>query len=117
MQIVNCVFYGNGDTTTREWCDTNPKCFINCAFGEGLAPAMGTACIDTVTEDAAFKDYASGDYRPASDSVLKGAGTKKDDYLGYGATSETDLIGTLWGKTLDIGCYAAKAAGLMLILR
>ena len=116
MQVVNCVIYGNGDTTTREWCDTNPKCFINCAVASGAAITGGTGNIDTVTEDA-FKAYDNGDYRPASDSILKGAGVTKSEYKGYGAISETDLIGTLWGKTLDIGCYAAKAAGLMLILR
>ena len=35
------------------------------------------------------------------------AGTSWDDYLGYGAHSETDFAGNVRckGSTLDIGCF------------
>ena len=93
----------------------------DCAIGPRCARAPeGTASTVLNLTDAAFKDYANCDFRPAKDGVLVNAGTKLDAYNGYGATSETDLAGAarLSGKFLDIGCYeTATSAGLQIYVR
>ncbi len=69
--------------------------------------------------DAAFKNCAKGNYHLARGGVLVNAGTTWDGYVAAGGDSETDLDRNprKTGKYLDIGCYAAKAAGLLLFLR
>ena len=67
--------------------------------------------------DAAFKNYANGDYRSKSDGALFNAGSN-ELYSAY-ATSATDLYGVqrIQSKIIDIGCYeASSSAGLQIIV-
>ena len=106
VRVVGCVLYGNGGTAAREWGSANGACYVNCATASGAAITGGTGNIATVT-DAAFADYANGDYRPAAGGVLVNAATTWSDYLSYGAVSTLDLAGAarLNDGGLDIGCY------------
>ncbi len=115
VRIVNCVIYGNGGTAAREWGNVNGACYVNCATASGAAITGGTGNIATVT-DAAFADYANGDYCPARRGVLANVGMSWDDYLAYGAASTLDLAGAarFYGGVLDIGCYESDAAGFTL---
>ena len=118
-RVVNCVIYDNGGTAAKEWNSANAACFTNCAFSADAAYS-GTASTVLNITDADFKDYANGDYTPAKDGALVNAGTKWDEYLSFGATSETDLAGAarLSGKFLDIGCYEiASSVGLSIFVR
>ena len=118
--VVNCAIYDNGGTSAFEWGNNNAARFVNCAVASSAADGFtGDGCIATLT-DAAFTDYANADYHPVKDGVLVNAGTRWDAYLGYSATSETDLAGAarLSGKFLDIGCYeTATSAGLQIYVR
>ncbi len=115
VRIVNCVIYGNGGTAAREWGNVNGACYVNCATASGAAITGGTGNIATVT-DAAFADYANGDYSPAKRGVLANVGASWADYLAYGAASTLDLAGAArsYGGCLDIGCYESDAAGFTL---
>ena len=115
VRIVNCVIYGNGGTAAREWGGANGACYVNCATASGAAITGGTGNIATVT-DAAFADYAGGNYCPARRGVLANVGASWADYLAYGAASTLDLAGAarFYGGVLDIGCYESDAAGFTL---
>ena len=115
VRVVNCVIYGNGGTAAREWGGANGACYVNCATASGAAITGGTGNIATLT-DAAFADYAGGDYRPAKRGVLANVGASWADYLAYGAASTLDLAGAarFYGGCLDIGCYESDAAGFIL---
>ncbi len=115
VRIVNCVIYGNGGTAAREWGGANGACYVNCATASGAAITGGTGNIATVT-DAAFADYANGDYCPAKRGVLANVGMSWADYLAYGAVSTLDLAGAarFYGGCLDIGCYESDTAGFTL---
>ena len=112
VRVVNCAIYGNGGTAAREWGSANGACYVNCATASGAAITGGTGNIATVT-DAAFADYANGDYSPAKRGVLANVGTSWSDYLAYGAASTLDLAGAarFYGGGLDIGCYESDSAG------
>lgn len=115
VRVVNCVVYGNGGTAAREWGSANGACYVNCATASGAAITGGTGNIATVT-DAAFADYANGDYCLAKKGVLVNVGTSWANYLTYGAASTLDLAGAarFYGGGLDIGCYESDAAGFTL---
>ena len=112
VRIVNCVIYGNGGTAAREWGGANGACYVNCATASGAAITGGTGNIATVT-DAAFADYAGGNYCPARRGVLANVGASWADYLAYGAASTLDLAGAarFYGGGLDIGCYESDSSG------
>jgi len=116
-RAVNCVIYGNGGTPTTEWKSANASRYYNCAFSAAAGFSGGTSCIMNLT-DAAFKDFANGDYRPKSDGALFNAGSN-ELYSAY-ATSAIDLYGVqrIQSKIIDIGCYeASSSAGLQIIVR
>jgi len=115
VRVVNCAIYGNGGTAAKEWGGANGACYVNCATASGAAITGGTGNIATVT-DAAFADYAGGDYCPAKRGVLVNVGASWADYLAYGAASTLDLAGAarFYGGVLDIGCYESDAAGFTL---
>ena len=116
-RAVNCVIYGNGGTPTTEWKSANAGRYYNCAFSAAAGFSGGTSCIMNLT-DAAFKDFANGDYRPKSDGALFNAGS--NGLYSAHATSATDLYGVqrIQSKIIDIGCYeASSSAGLQIIVR
>ena len=116
--VVNCVIYGNGGTKATEWGNKNAACFYNCAFSADAEFSGGTSCVTDLT-DAAFKDYAKGDYRPVAAGVLFNAGDNAA-YTNNGAISATDLAGAarIVKKVIDIGCYeTATSAGLQIVVR
>ena len=104
-RVVNCVIYDNGGTAAKEWNSANAACFVDCAFSADAAYS-GTASTITTLTDAAFKDYAGGDYRPAPGGLLVDAGGDVSG-LSPAPVSATDLDGNtrLSGVALDIGCY------------
>ena len=115
--VVNCVVYGNGGTASKEWGNKNAARFYSCAFAESAAFTGANSTVKDLT-DAAFKNYASGDYRPKREGALVNSGTN-DLYSSY-ATSATDLDGAprIQGKIIDIGCWEASAGlGLQIIVR
>ena len=69
----------------------------------------------TVTGTAAefFKDYANGDYTPASGGPLYNAGAN------YEGMASVDLAGNprKVGSKIDIGCYEASSAAFIIIVR
>lgn len=105
--VVNCVVYGNGGTANNEWANKNAARFYSCAFAESAAFTGANSTVKDLT-DAAFKNYASGDYRPKREGALFNAGDNAL-YSSY-ATSTTDLDGAprIQGKIIDIGCYEAS---------
>ena len=115
--VVNCVVYGNGGTATAEWGNTKDARFYSCAFP---ASANFTGANSTVTDltEAAFKNYANGDYRPKRGGALFNAGDNAL-YSSY-AISTTDLDGAprIQGKIIDIGCWeAATGIGSVYYIR
>ena len=115
--VVNCVVYDNGGTALAEWGNTRDARFYSCAFAESAAFTGANSTVKDLT-DAAFKNYASGDYRPKREGALVNSGTN-DLYSSY-ATSATDLDGNerISGKIIDIGCWEASAGlGLRIIVR
>ena len=87
--------------------------FVNGALDSSIE---GTAFpADTVVGTAAefFKDYANGDYTPASGGPLVGKGAN------YEGMASVDLAGNkrLVGSRIDIGCYEARSSALIMIVR
>lgn len=60
-----------------------------------------------------FKDYANGDYTPASGGPLYNAGAN------YEGMASVDLAGNprKIGSKIDIGCYEARSSSLVLVIR
>ena len=115
--VVNCVVYGNGGTASKEWGNKNAPRFFNCAFAENAAFTGANSTVINLT-DAAFKNYAKGDYRPKREGALVNSGSN-DLYLSY-ATSATDINGAprIQGKIIDIGCWEVlSSVGSLIIVR
>ena len=120
-KVVNCVAYRNVPSDFSEAVHGDvvgaSSCLDHSAWGaviDGQAPAS-----PVIVSEAAFRGYASGNYRPRTGSVLAKGGTTWDAYLGYGALSETDLDGNARrvGKVIDIGCYRAPDAATLLTIQ
>ncbi len=114
---INCVIYGNGGTATAEWANQSGACFFSCAFAADAAYS-GTASTVLNLTDAAFKNFAGGDYRPKRGGALFNAGDNTL-YSSY-ATSELDLGGgkRIQDKIIDIGCWEVQSGlGLQIIVR
>ena len=118
VRVVNCAIYGNGGTAAKEWGGANGACYVNCATASGAAITGGTGNIATLTE-AAFADYAGGDYHPQKKGVLYNAGTGRDEYFAFGAESLFDLgrSDRISGARLDIGCYEFYVSGSVFYFR
>ena len=115
--VVNCVVYNNGGTALAEWGNKNAATFYSCAFSADAAFTGANSTVKDLT-DAAFKNAASGNYRPRRDGALYNAGDN-DRYSEY-ATSATDLDGSqrIQGRIVDIGCWeAATSIGSVYYLR
>ena len=118
VRVVNCAIYGNGGTAAKEWGGANGSCYVNCATASSAAITGGTGNIATLT-DAAFADYAGGDYHPQKKGVLYNAGTGRDEYFDFGAESLFDLgrSDRISGGRLDIGCYEFYVPGSVFYFR
>lgn len=115
---TNCVSAGNhdGSGTLRAFRSSSGSLLVNCAYdriaGETdalsgmVSPIVGTAA-------EFFKDYANGDYTPASGGPLYNAGAN------YEGMASVDLAGNkrLVGSRIDIGCYEARSSALTMIVR
>ena len=108
QHFFNVVIYGNmNGENLSEWNGNLPNNasaeFVSCASsGSARIVTDGDFGVKVIT-DAAFADYANGDYRPATGSALIDAGSA--DPRGASA-STTDLNGNLrTSGTIDIGCY------------
>ena len=124
-KVVNCVAFGNEPdpggayevtshwdvyTGGDEWRNNWQNCFANSAWGTANGKD-GNAVSPVAVGEGAFRNYAGGNFTPASGGVLVDAGTNWSDYLAHGAESATDLGGMprLYGASVDIGCYEAGA--------
>lgn len=115
---MNCAVVGNVTTNgiSRGLKFAYPeqakdkRCAVNCAADVEIAE--GVDCL--LVTSSAFKNYAVGDYTPAIGGPLYNAGVTPDGWANL-----TDLAGgpRVVGKAIDIGCYEAKAAGMLLIVR
>jgi hypothetical protein len=115
--VVNCVIYGNGGTATAEWGNKNKERFFSCAFSSDAVFTGANSTVLNLT-DAAFKNFAGGDYRPKRGGALINAGDNTL-YSSY-ATSELDLDGNprVLNGTIDLGCWeGASNVGFRIIVR
>lgn len=118
QHVVDTVIFGNTDNgENKDWNGNMPNDasaeFLNNALTESgsrfTAAAYPTAVF--LSNDSAFEDYTNGDYHPSSGSALIDAGTA--DPRGA-AASTTDLDGNLrTSGTIDIGCYEAQKAEMI----
>ncbi|MBQ3806385.1 MAG: PKD domain-containing protein [Kiritimatiellae bacterium] len=111
QHLFNVVVYGNDSEWNGE-LPTNASAEIaGCASSSSARIVTDGDFGVTVVTDADFSDYANGNYRPASGSALIDAGTA--DPRGA-AASTTDLDGNLrTSGTIDIGCYEAQKAEMI----
>ena len=121
--VVNCVSYmncpGDFDAATTVYGDVigSSANFVHSAWNAAISSLSPVSQVPI--DETAFKNYANGNYRPKTRSVLTKGGTTWDDYLGYGARSETDLDGNPRrnGRVADIGCYSAPDAATIIMLK
>ena len=92
-----------------------PANFLNGATDADIAGLGFPEGTVTGTAESFFKDYANGDYTPASGGPLYNAGANYD----YEGMASVDLAGRkrLNGSKIDIGCYEAMSTPLMIIVR
>ena len=87
--------------------------FLNGATDADIAGLGFPEGTITGTASSFFKDYANGDYTPASGGPLYNAGAN------YEGMASVDLAGNprKIGSKVDIGCYEARSSALMIIVR
>ena len=115
--VINCVIYGNGGTALAEWRNQNAARFFSCAFAADAAYSGMASTVLNLT-DAAFKNFAGGDYRPKRGGALINAGDNTL-YSTY-STSELDLDGNerVLNRTIDLGCWEVESnLGFRIIVR
>ena len=111
--VVNTVIAGVTNTVDGAACPPTGSVtrFLNGAFdGDVTGLPEGTV---TGTAESFFKDYANGDYTPASGGPLYNAGTN------YEGMASVDLAGKqrLNGSKIDIGCYEAMSTPMIILVR
>jgi hypothetical protein len=115
---TNCVSASNVDSngTVRAFMSSQISRTSHCAFdaiaGEASIPeGMPNAVVGTA--ESFFKDYANGDYTPASGGPLVGKGAN------YEGMASVDLAGNkrLVGSKVDIGCYEGDGLGMIIFVR
>lgn len=118
QHFFNNVIYGNTDNgANKDWTGNMPGNasaeFLNNALTESGSRHTTSAypTVVLLADSSAFADYANGDYRPASGSALIDAGVADP----RGALASTsDLDGNLrTSGTIDIGCYEAQKAEMI----
>ena len=114
-QAVNVVIAGVTDKDGAACKPTGTRAnFTNGALDASIEGTSFPA--DTIVGTAAsfFRDYANGDYRPASGGPLVGKGA---NYEGMAAFDLSGKQKRLIGRTIDIGCFEASSSGTMLVLQ
>ena len=115
---TNCVSVSNVDSngTVRAFMASQAARTSHCAFdaiaGEATIPeGMPNAVVGTAL--SFFKNYANGDYTPASGGPLYNAGAN------YEGMASVDLAGNprKVGARIDIGCYELQSNGLVTVIR
>ena len=117
-RAVNCVSVANVDSngTVRAFIASQVSRAVNCAFDaiEGEA-AIPDGMVNPVVgaAESFFKDYANGDYTPASGGPLYNAGAN------YEGMASVDLAGNprKVGRKVDIGCYEAGSSAFVIRVR
>ena len=112
--------YSNFSSPVTPSTQPRPSLTIRPQGSTFPASANFTGANSTVTDltEAAFKNYANGDYRPKRGGALFNAGDNAL-YSSY-AISTTDLDGAprIQGKIIDIGCWeAATGIGSVYYIR
>ena len=111
QHFFNVVIYGNETEWTGNLPNNASAEFAGCASSSSARIVTDGNFGVTLVTDADFSDYSNGDYRPASGSALIDAGVA--DPRGASA-STTDLDGNLrTSGTIDIGCYEAQKAEMI----
>ena len=111
QHFFSVVIYGNETEWTGNLPNNASAEFAGCASSGSARIVTDGDFGVTVVTDADFSDYANGNYRPASGSALIDAGVA--DPRGASA-STTDLDGNLrTSGTIDIGCYEAQKAEMI----
>lgn len=87
--------------------------FVNGAVEGDITGATFPEGTVVGAAESFFKDYANGDYTPASGGPLYNAGAN------YEGMASVDLAGNprKIGSRIDIGCYEARSTPLMIIVR
>ena len=114
-QAVNVVIAGVTDKDGAACKPTGTRAnFVNGALDAAIEGTPFPA--DTIVGTAAsfFRDYANGDYRPASGGPLVGKGA---NYAGMAAVDLSGKQKRLIGRTIDIGCFEANDAHTMFFVR
>ena len=90
-----------------------PAKFLNGATDADISGLNFPEGTITGTASSFFKDYANGDYTPASGGPLVGKG------VDYDGMASVDLAGNprKIGSKVDIGCYEARSSALVIIVR
>ncbi len=116
---MNCVSAANVDSngTVRAFAPSQVSRTTNCAFdaitGEAVVPeGMPNAVVGTAA--SFFRDYANGDFRPASGGPLVGKGA---NYEGMAAVDLSGKQKRLIGRNVDIGCFEANDAHTVFFVR
>lgn len=116
--VSNTVVFGNTKREIVDNGDETTSTNVVPALVTGATAEMAlTACATDLTiTEAAFKDYAAGDYTPARPGALFNTGVNP---AGWKGSSLTDLVGNLrvQGPRVDIGCYEANSSGMMLLVK
>jgi hypothetical protein len=109
--VINTVVFGcidRDDESISPWSGGAGR-FVNCATdGE---TAINDTCVLITSAD--FKNYANGNYRPASKMALHDAGAEVT------LASGTDLAGNqrVKGRGIDIGAYESQYQAFSVIVR
>ena len=112
--VLNTVIAGVTNTIDGAACPPTGSVskFLNGAFdGDVTELPEGTV---TGTAESFFKDYANGDYTPASGGPLYNAGAN------YDGMASVDLAGKKRkaGNHIDIGCYECqKVKGFFILVQ
>ena len=128
-RLINCaIFVRDGDGAVAPvsggtaWGTFWPLCVYNCASeseiganitsNNGKGWYYGADCIVT-NAAACFQNPARGDFRVKADGPLVDAGLDYTPMAGIDFAGKTRLV----GHHVDIGCYEARGAGTLILVK